>query len=72
MFQGVVPNGQTSECLLVKGPLFFIIFINNLSGNIISTVKLFEDGTSLFSIVHDSNTSVNELKKDLQKISEWA
>ena len=80
-FQGVVPNGQTSECLLVKacapqgsilGPLFFLIFINNLSGNIISTVKLFEDDTSLFSIVHDSNTSVNELKKDLQKISEWA
>ena len=26
---------------------------------------------SLFSIVHDPNTSANELNKDLQKISEW-
>ena len=35
-------------------------------------MKLFADDTSLFSIVHDPNTSANELNKDLQKISEWA
>ena len=27
---------------------------------------------SLFSVVHDSNISANELNNDLQKISEWA
>ena len=79
-FQRVVLNGQTLERLPVKagvpqgpilGPLFFLIYINDLSVDITSTVKLFADDTSLFSIVHDPNTSANELNKDLQKISEW-
>ena len=34
-------------------------------------MKLFPDNTSLLSIIHDPNTSTNELNKDLQKISEW-
>ena len=80
-FHRVVMNGQKSECLLVitgvpqgsiLGPLFFLIYINDLLVGITSTVKLFADDTSLFSIVHDPNTSANELKKDLQKISECA
>ena len=79
-FQRVVLNGQTLERLPVKagvpqgpilGPLFFLIYINDLSVDITSTVKLFADDT-LFAIVHDPNTSANELNKDLQKISEWA
>ena len=58
-FQRVVLNGQTSEWLSVKasfpqgsflGPLFFLIYINDLSIDIISTVKLFADDTSLFSL----------------------
>ena len=80
-FQRVVLNGQTSEWLPVKagvpqgsilGPLFFLIYINGLLVGITSTVKLFADDTSLFSIVHDPNDSANKLKKDLQKISECA
>ena len=75
-FQRVVLNGQTSEWLPVKagvpqgsilGPLFFLIYINDLSVGTISTVKLFADDTS---IIHDPNTSPNELNKDLPKISE--
>ena len=31
-------------------------------------VKLFADGTALFSLVNDSNILANELNKDLQKI----
>ena len=58
-FQRVVLNGQTSEWLPVEsgvpqgsilGPLFFLIYINDLSIDIISTVKLFADDTSLFSL----------------------
>ena len=54
-FQRVVLNGQTSEWLPVKagvpqgsilGPLFFLIYINDLSIDIISTAKLFADDTS--------------------------
>ena len=56
----------------ILGPLFFVIYINDLSDDLVSTVKLFADGTSLFSVVHESNISANELKNDLQKISEWA
>ena len=80
-FQRVVLNGQTSEWLPVRagvpqgsifGPLFFIIFINDLSIDIISTVKFFPDDTSLFSIIHDAKTTAYELNKDLQKIAQWA
>ena len=80
-FQRVVLDGQASEWLPVKavvpqrsilGPLFFLIYINDLSVDITFIVKLFADDTSLFSIVDDPYTSANELNKDLQKISEWA
>ena len=80
-FQRVLLNGQISEWLPVKagmlqgsilGPLFFLIYINDSSENIESTVKLFADDTSLFSVVHDNNTSAEVLNRDLQKISEWA
>ena len=79
-FQRVLLNGQTSEWLPVKagvpqvsilGPLFFLIYINYLSENIESTVKLFADDTSLFSVVHDNNTSAVVLNRVLQKIPEW-
>ena len=56
----------------IFGPLFFLIYINDLSENIELTVKLFADDTSLFSVVHNNNTSAEVLNRDLQKISEWA
>ena len=80
IFQRVILNSQTLEWLPVKagvpqgsilGPLFFLIYINDLSVDITATVKLFADDTSSFSIAHDPNTSANGLNKDLQKISEW-
>ena len=43
-----------------------------LSIDIVSTVKLFADVTSLFSIIHDAKTTAFELNKDLQNIAEWA
>ena len=75
-FQRVLLNGQTSEWLPVKagvprgsilGPLSFLIHINDLSENIESTAELFADDTSLFSMVHDNNTSTEVLNRDLQK-----
>ena len=61
-----VPQGS------ILGPLFFLIYINDLSDELFSTVKLFADDTSLFSVVCDSNISAYELNNDMQKISEWA
>ena len=48
----------------ILGPLSFLIYINDLSFDILSTVKLFTDDMSLFSIVHDTKTSTYQLYKD--------
>ena len=54
-FQKVLLNGQTSKWLPVEagvpqgsilGPLFNLIYINDLSDDLNSTVKLFPDDTS--------------------------
>ena len=55
----------------ILGPLLFLIYINDLSENIESTVKLFADDTSLFSLMHNNSTSAEVLNRDLQKISQW-
>ena len=53
-------------------PLFFLIYINDLSDSLISNPKFFADDSSLFSIVHDPNATVNYLNNDLAKIDDWA
>ena len=54
------------------GPLLFLIYINDLSDDLKSECKPFADGTSLFSVVHDINTSASALNEALEKISNWA
>ena len=79
--QGVTLNGQSSSWTnfnagvpqgSILGPLLFLIYINDLSDGLSSNAKLFTDDTSLFSVVHDINTSAIELNKDLKKINDWA
>ena len=54
------------------GPLFFLVYINDLVDDISSDAKLFADDTSLFTVVYDEITSANQLNRDLKIISEWA
>ena len=49
---------------------YFLIYINDLSNDIKSKWKLFAGDTSLFSVVHDIDTSANDLNHDLEKINE--
>ena len=79
--QIIILNGQVSTWTSVNagvpqgsilGPLLFLIYINDLSNNLSSNVKLFADSTSLFSVIHDIHVSARELNEDLKKISECA
>ena len=49
-----------------------LIYINDLSEGLSTNAKLFADDTSLFSVIHDSQTSANVLNKDLEMIHNWA
>ena len=61
-----VPQGST------LGPLLFLIYINDLTEGLSTNAKFFADDTSLFSVIYDIQTSANNLKKDLERISNWA
>ena len=48
------------------------MYINDLADGLSSNAKLFADDTSLFSVVHNANTTANELNNSVVKISRWA
>ena len=79
--QRIVLNRQTSSWADVNagvpqgsilGPVLFLIYINDLADGLSSNAKLFADDISLFSVVHNANTTAKELNNDLVKISRWA
>ena len=80
-FQRVLLNGQISNLETIQAgapqgsylePLFFLIYINDLTDNLNSNVKLFADDTSVFSRICDPLETANVLSNDLRKIREWA
>ena len=79
-YQPVLLNGWTSSWSpILDGvlqesivePLYFLIYISDLSHNLLSTAKLFADDTSVFSFVHDIDSFTKQLNDDLTKISDW-
>ncbi len=76
--QCVVLYGRSSEWAAISagvpqgsvlGPLFFLIYINDLLDNVECDAKMFADDTSLYSIVTDENRTVEDLNRDLEAVS---
>ena len=61
-----VPQGS------VLGPLLFLLYINDLTDNISSAMRLFADDSSLFTCVNGINRTHDKLCKDLQTVTIWA
>ena len=79
--QRVVLNGTASDWRSVNagvpqgsvlGPLLFLIYINDLTDNISSHMRLFADDSSLFTRVEGVDQTHDKLVKDLRTVTNWA
>ena len=55
----------------ILGPLFLLVFINDLTEGLRSSVKIFADDTSHFSTVRNTLLSSNTLNSELRLIVSW-
>ena len=80
-FQRVVLNGTNSDWRSIEagvpqgsvlGPLLFLVYINDLTDNISSEIRLFADNSSLFTRVNGVDQTHAKLVQDLQTVTNWA
>ena len=74
-YQRVVLNGKESNWIYLKAgvpqgsvlcPLLFLLYINDLTDNISSDMRLFADDSSLFTCVKGVNQTHDSLVRDLE------
>ena len=65
--------GAISKLVSFKGPLLFLIHINDIVDGIKSPIKLFADDTSLFVTIDKNETEpTDQLNADLKLICKWS
>ena len=67
--RAIITTGVSEGSILAS--LLFSVYINDLTDVLTSTVKLFADDTSLFSVLHNISASAKEPNEDLNKINNW-
>jgi hypothetical protein len=60
-----VPQGS------VLGPLLFLAYMNDISMNIESTIRLFADDCVIYRTIINKK-DIENLQKDLDRLGEWA
>ena len=79
--QQTLANGITSDPLTIKqgvpqgstlGPLFYILYANDLANAIIDCKSIFyADDTVIYSTKRNTNQAINDLQNDLNRMGEW-
>ena len=78
--QRVVLNGISSPPVSVQsgvpqgtvlGPLMFLLYINDISNNIQSPLRLFADDSLLYRVINTEQDTL-QLQQDLDLLSDWA
>ena len=50
----------------ILGPLFFLVYIKDLTTDLKCNVELFADDTSLFTVVQEPNVAAEDMNHDLE------
>ena len=78
--QAVVVNGSRSSWMPVTsgvpqgsviGPALFLLYINDITANIQSKMRLFADDSVIYREIHTGN-DYSILQQDLQTLSDWS